>query len=74
MPLRELFIAFKYPGIRKRGSMAARAQHVTAGGGFNLDLSIYVYLNSTFLCSGSHTCNWMAKYEDHIVSSVIHTP
>lgn len=64
VPLKELFIAFKYSGIRERGSIAARqawAQHVTAGGGFNVDLSMYVYLNGTFLCPGSHTCNWMAK-------------
>lgn len=63
MPLKELFIAFKYLGIRKRlhCSQARGAQHVTAGSGFNVDLGIHVYLNSTFLCSGSHTCNWMAK-------------
>lgn len=65
VPLKELYIAFRCSGIRNCGSTAeirrARAQHVTAGSGFNLGLSIYMYLNSTFLCSGSQACSWMTK-------------
>lgn len=48
------------PLQKSGGGGGGVAQHVTVSSGFNLDLSIYVYLNNAFLCSGSYICSWMA--------------
>ena len=89
MPLKELYIAFKYSGIRKCGSIAeirqAWARHVTVGSGFNLDLGIYVYFvfkQYAFfffffffgLLGLIHAIRWPnATHENHVTLTIINT-